>query len=91
MVRMYDPHHRDAYLPARKELTTFAVLTLILIVMTIINACMCANNFNRGLKPYVTRRKPQADEEKNRYQYATEMTAGPSGKPGAPPMRMTID
>lgn len=88
---MYEPSHEDAYLPARKELTTFAVLTIILIVLTIINACICANNFNRGLKPYVTRRKLENDDEKNRYPYTTEMMAGPSGKPTPLPMRMTID
>jgi len=90
-VRMYELSHEFAYLAARKELTTFAVLTIILIVMTIINACMCANNFNRGLKPYVTGRKLENDDEKNRYPYTTEMTAGPSGKPGPVPTRMTID
>ena len=88
---MYEPGHLDAYLAARKELTTFAVLTIILIVMTIINACMCANNFNRGLKPYVTKRKLESEDEKNRYTYNTEMTAGPSSNPGPLPTRMTID
>ena len=88
---MYEPGHREAYFPARKELTTFAVLTIILIMMTIINACMCANNFNRGLKPYVTKRKLESQEEKNRYTYTTEMTTGPSGKLTPVPSRMTID
>jgi hypothetical protein len=88
---MYEPGHLDAYLPARKELTTFAVLTIILIMLTIINACMCANNFNRGLKPYVSRRKLESQEEKNRYTYTTEMTAGPSSKLAPVPSRMTID
>jgi hypothetical protein len=88
---MYESGHLDAYLPARKELTTFAVLTIILIVLTIINACLCANNFGKGLKPYVTKRKLENEDEKNRYTYTTEMTAGPSGKPGPMPARMTID
>jgi len=89
---MYEPSHQAAYIPARKELTTFAVLTLILILLTIVNACVCANNFNRGLKPYVSSRKLEQHDEKNRYTYTTEMTASSSqGKPGPPPMRMTID
>ncbi len=88
---MYEPGHEQNYIAARKELTTFAVLTIILILMTIINACMCANNFNRGLKPYVTRRKLESQEEKNRYTYATEMTTGPTGKLAPVPSRMTID
>jgi len=91
LVRMYEPGHRDAYLAARKELTTFAVLTLILIIMTIINACMCANNFKRGLRPYVTSRKFESDDEKrNRYPYTTEMTGGRS-KANPPPARIEID
>jgi len=92
LVRMYQPGHLDAYLPARKELTTFAVLTILLLLMTIVNACMCANNFNRGLKPYITSRKLESHEEKNRYTYTEEMTAGPSGgKLAQVPSRMTID
>jgi len=91
IARMYQRSHEGTYLAARKELTTFAVLTIILILMTIVNACMCANNFNRGLKPYVASRKMESQEEKNRYTYTTEMTAGPSGKVAQVPNRMTID
>ena len=64
LVRMYSPGWEDAYIPARKELTTFAVLTIIAILMTIINSCMCAANYNKGLKPYVVRRKIESEEEK---------------------------
>ena len=100
---MYSDSHEDAYLPARKELTTFAVLTIISILMTIVNSIMCAANYNKGLKPYVTDRKVETEEEKMAtYQtstayapYATEMqqqgTVGkvPSGRPM--PQRMEID
>ncbi len=89
---MYEPGHEGAYLPARKELVTFAVLTILSLLMTIVNACMCANNFKRGLKPYIANRKLESPEEKtNRYTYTTEMTPGPSGKLAPPPARMTID
>ena len=89
---MYQPGHLGAYLPARKELTSFAVLTISCLLLTIVNACMCANNFNKGLKPYITNRKLESQDEKdNRYTYTTEMTAGPSGKPAPQPARMTID
>ena len=88
---MYEQSHRVAYLPARKELTTFATLTIILILMTIVNACVCANNFNRGLKPYINKHTMENQDEKNRYTYATEMTAGPSNKLAPVPSRMTID
>jgi hypothetical protein len=91
LVRMYEPGHLGAYLPARKELTTFAVLTLILILLTIINACVCTHNFNRGLKPYVSSRKLEQHDEKNRHTYTAEMTSSSQGKAGPPPMRMTID
>ena len=75
---------------ARKELTTFAVITLILIVLTIVNACVCANNFNKGLKPYVTRRGVASDEDKAGYPtIMVDDSAG--GQPGGPPARMTID
>lgn len=53
LVRMYQPGKQDAYLAARKELTTFAVLTIGLLISTIIVACMCAHNFGKGLKPYI--------------------------------------
>ena len=88
---MYEPGHEQNYIAARKELTIFAVLTIILILMTIVNACMCANNFKRGLKPYVANRKMDSQEEKNRYTYTTEMTPGPSGNLAPVPSRMTID
>lgn len=53
LVRMYQTSKEAPYLAARKELTTFAVLTIGLLIGTIIIACMCANNYGKGLKPYV--------------------------------------
>jgi hypothetical protein len=86
---MYSAARARAYMPARKELTTFAVLTIILIVTTIINACLCTHNFNKGLKPYITSKKVDQDDEK--VGYGTEMTAGPA-MGGAPmPSRIEID
>lgn len=90
MFRIYSASHGALYAAARKELTTFAILTIILLLMTIVNACMCANNFDKGLKPYVTKRRPVSpDTEK--IDYATEMVPGPSGKPGIAPPRRVID
>ncbi|KIX07302.1 uncharacterized protein Z518_01955 [Rhinocladiella mackenziei CBS 650.93] len=98
MVRMYSPSHEGPYLPARKELTTFAILTIILILLTIANACLCANNYNKGLKPYVNKSSSNEDDEKpmaSAYApYATEMKPGVNGKlPAARPSgaRMEID
>ena len=90
LVRMYSPTHEASYLGARKELTTFAVITLILIVLTIVNACVCASNFNKGLMPYIARRGVAADDDKAGY--PTTMVDDPvSGQTGRAPARMTID
>ena len=83
MVRMYSSSREGAYLPARKELTTFAVLTIILILLTIANACLCANNYKRGLKPYVNKTRDADEDEKpmgSAYApFATEMEPGVGG------------
>ena len=46
---------RDDYLPARRTLAVFAVITILLLIVTIVVACWCTNNFNKGLKPHVQR------------------------------------
>lgn len=91
---MYQDGFSAPYEPARKELTAFAVLTIILILLTIVNACICAHNYGKGLRPYVAKRKLVVDEEKptgSAYApYATEMQ--PGGKlPQRPTGRMEID
>jgi len=86
LARMYQPSHRDNYLPVRKNLTSFAVITIVLIVLTIINASACMANFNKGLKPHVMKRKIGGDEEEK-----ANMTELPDLKHGAVPSRMTID
>ncbi|KAL8868429.1 MAG: hypothetical protein Q9174_004999 [Haloplaca sp. 1 TL-2023] len=64
LVRMYQPIRRIDYDPVRRPLTTFAVITVILIILTIVNACMCMANFGRGLKPHIAGRKLESEEEK---------------------------
>ena len=94
---MYEGTERaDLYLPARRSLTTFAILTIILIILTIINAIMCASNFERGLKPYIRHRKvddregdegkpvPMMDMQAPHLNYGGYVGAGGSS-------RMTID
>jgi hypothetical protein len=93
---MYSAARREAYRPARKELTTFAVLTIILIVTTIINACLCTHNFNKGLKPYINSKKVEHDDEKVGFggMQGTEMSGGPPRAPAggtSMPARMEID
>ncbi|OAL73030.1 hypothetical protein A7D00_2803 [Trichophyton violaceum] len=85
LIRMYSPAKQKAYLPARRSLTFFAVATIILIIMTIINAIMCTLNFNKGLKPHITSKKRPRGAEKE----GTELNDQFSPHPV--PTRMTID
>lgn len=84
LYRMYDARTAPEYLPARTSMVFFAVITLILIVATIINACMCANNFNRGLKPHINSKKQAKAEEKT-----TELSSNIGAAQA--PSRMMID
>jgi cellulose synthase/poly-beta-1,6-N-acetylglucosamine synthase-like glycosyltransferase len=86
LARMYQKGHEANYMPVRKNLTSFAVITIILIVLTIINACVCTANFNKGLKQHIMKRKIGSDEEK-----IENMTELPNLKSGQIPSRMTID
>ena len=84
LIRMYaaDAARIDDYKPARKSLTAFAVLTILLLLVTIVIACVCTHNFNKGLKPHVNN---SAVESKSA---GTEMpyVSGPQ-----PSSRMEID
>jgi NADH:ubiquinone oxidoreductase subunit 6 (subunit J) len=88
LARMYQKAKEQYYLPARKNLTSFAVITILMIVLTIINACVCMSNFDKGLKPHVMKRKIGEEEEK-----ADHMTELPDLKygQGQVPNRMVID
>jgi hypothetical protein len=83
LVRIYQPAKFEEYLPARRSLTFFAVITIILIVMTIINAFMCTSNFHKGLERHISSRRSSNEAEKT-----TELT---SKDPGQSPSRMMID
>lgn len=86
LVRMYQNTSRaKRYLPARKSLTSFAVITIVLIILTIINATMCALNFRHGLKPYIANRKVESEDEKPNMMEMPNLSHGPV------PSRMTID
>ena len=86
LVRMYQHTKRALrYLPARKTLTSFAVITIVLIVLTIINAIVCASNFRHGLKPYIANRKVESEDEK------PTMMEMPSISHAPVPSRMEID
>ena len=83
------------YLPARKSLTTFAVITVMLIILTIINACVCTHNFNKGLKPHIARRKVDNRDNFGQNYQGNEQGNGqhemPDYKHGPVPSRMLID
>ncbi|TWU71603.1 hypothetical protein ED733_003298 [Metarhizium rileyi] len=53
LVRIYQPSHKDSYFAVRKSLTAFAVITILLIILTIANAIICMSNFNKGLKAHL--------------------------------------
>jgi hypothetical protein len=85
LIRMFvaDANRQEDYKPARKSLTAFAVLTILLLVCTIVTACLCTHNFNKGLKPHVNDKIVQSDKA-----YNTEM---PSLSGPTPSQRMEID
>jgi len=84
LVRMYQPSRYFEYIAARRSLTFFAVITILLIIATIVNAIVCTANFNKGLKPHVMRTRKSDDDEK-----ATELGTRIPG--GNIPSRMMID
>lgn len=64
LFRMYMKNTEGPYIPARKELTAFAALTILLLLMTITVACVCAHNYGKGLMPYIRGGKGAANDDK---------------------------
>ena len=87
LARMYQPSRAQFYLPARKNLTSFAVITIVLLILTIVNACVCMSNFDQGLKPHIMKRKIGGEEAAEK----DNMTELPDIKNGPVSSRMTID
>ncbi|KAL2136521.1 hypothetical protein VTI74DRAFT_3346 [Chaetomium olivicolor] len=85
LVRIYQPGHSKDYSAVRRSLTAFAVLTIILIILTIINAFICMSNFGAGLKAHLLRPKGPDPEKEDANSYQLNDT-----KPQLP-SRMTID
>ncbi|KAI0023760.1 hypothetical protein F4780DRAFT_21490 [Xylariomycetidae sp. FL0641] len=67
LARIYDPTQEQLYLPVRKSLTAFAVITIILIVLTIVNAMVCMFNFSHGLKQHLLRPRQEMDKDQVSY------------------------
>ncbi|KAH6609212.1 hypothetical protein Trco_002558 [Trichoderma cornu-damae] len=61
LFRIYEPSRAQSYMAVRRSLTAFAVITILLIIMTIINAIICMHNFGSGLKTHLMACK---DDEK---------------------------
>ncbi|RKF64809.1 UPF0658 Golgi apparatus membrane protein C23H3.04 [Erysiphe neolycopersici] len=87
LARMYQAKHEENYKHIRKSLTSFAVLTIILIILTIINASACTANFGMGLKPHIMKRTIGGEEAAEK----DIMTELPDLKHGPVSSRMTID
>ncbi|EWC43616.1 hypothetical protein DRE_01503 [Drechslerella stenobrocha 248] len=85
LVRMYHGNRVEYYLLARRSLTIFAVITVILLIITIGTAIKCMLNYDKGLKQHVNRRKVTDTEDKH------QMTDFNSTAHAAPPPRMEID
>ncbi|KAI5864673.1 hypothetical protein GGS23DRAFT_561343 [Durotheca rogersii] len=84
LARIYDPYEQQFYMPVRKSLTAFAVLTIILIILTIINAMVCLFNFDAGLKQHLN--APRQEIDKDQASYSMHDVKQPQL-----PSRMTID
>ena len=88
LVRMYaaEPERIVDYIPARKSLASFASLTILLVIITIVIACICTHNFNKGLKPHVNGKSNKRSGDKAGYGNEMPSLSGPT-----PAQRMEID
>ncbi|KAI0171581.1 hypothetical protein BJ166DRAFT_589637 [Pestalotiopsis sp. NC0098] len=85
LSRIYDPVKGPYYAPVKKSMTAFAVITIILIVITIVNCMVCTMNFGAGLKQHL-QSSPRRDMDKDQVSYSMNDV-----KQSALPTRMTID
>ncbi|KAK0731827.1 hypothetical protein B0H67DRAFT_597636 [Lasiosphaeris hirsuta] len=85
LVRIYQPSHKAHYEAVQKSLTAFTVMTIVLIILTIVNAFICMSNFGEGLKDHLVRPKGHdlEKEDANSYQLQDQKPQLAS--------RMTID
>lgn len=96
LVRMYAANQRriDDYMPARRTLTSFAVITILLMVITISIACWCMSNYGKGLKQHVSRsgsKSKRRSQDSDGKMYNDDVALGaPPGSSGGP-NRMVID
>ena len=86
LVRIWSGERVYQYKPVAKPLTTFAALTIPLILATIGVAIAVTLNFGKGLKPHLTGRAGESEEEDKHY-----MNEMPHHVQGPAPTRMTIE
>ncbi|KAI9706159.1 MAG: hypothetical protein M1820_004920 [Bogoriella megaspora] len=95
LFRMYgsDKQRVDDYLPTRRGLTIFAIITVLILVLTIVNAIWCMYNFNKGLKPHVANvsRRHKASNDNNQLKPYAQEYGMPAVGGGNNNTRMTID
>lgn len=63
LVRIYQRNFRESYSAVRKSLTAFAVITILLILITITNSIVCMANFGKGLKPHLRSSSRKVEEK----------------------------
>lgn len=82
LFRIYQ--HAAQYMPVRKSLTAFAVLAIMLLICTVINAFYCMNNYGNGLRTHLLKSKavPEKSDDGSVDMHHLKPTA---------PTRMTID
>jgi hypothetical protein len=95
LVRMYSPARAKDYEPARKTLTVFAVITIILLVVTIVIAIRCSLNYGKGLRNHILRpntaESPVSGKESYYNENSYSMAPQGYGPRPAGPSRMEID
>lgn len=62
LVRIYQPGYSHNYDAVRRSLTAFAVITILLILLTIANAIVCLRNFGAGLKTHLVSSRKVAEK-----------------------------
>jgi hypothetical protein len=84
LVRIYQDGYRQLYQSVQESLTAFAVITILLILLTIANAIICFRNFDAGLKHHLLAKR-KVDEKPDTHSLSLHDV-----KPQIP-SRMTID
>jgi hypothetical protein len=84
LIRIYQDGYRQFYASVQESLTAFAVITILLILLTIANAIICFRNFDAGLKHHLLAKR-RIEEKPDTHSLSLHDV-----KPQIP-SRMTID